>query len=123
MFVRLVVITLATVLMLLWPLKMLKLSKLSLAREMTDNTDDTDDTEYTEYADDTYVTDDTDDTEYTDDDDLRSCSLIGKSGRLFIRLVVLSDVCSDSYRQVGDSSDVTLAFEDAQIIQTLTNDE
>ena len=48
--------------------------------------------------------------------------LIGKSGRLYICVVVRSAgrsvVCHGR-----DSSDVTLAFEDAQVIQTLMDDE
>ena len=43
--------------------------------------------------------------------------LIGKSGRLYIRMVVWSFV-----RHGRDSSDVTLSFEDAQGIQTLMDD-
>jgi hypothetical protein len=44
--------------------------------------------------------------------------LIGKSGRLYICIVGrLFD------RHGHDSSDVTLAFEDAQVIQTLMDDE
>ena len=38
-------------------------------------------------------------------------ALIGKSGRLYIRVVVCSAVC-----HAGNSSDVTLAFKDAQVI-------
>ena len=48
--------------------------------------------------------------------------LIGKSGRLYIRVVVRS-VGRLVVRHGGDSSDVTLAFEDAQVIQTLMDDE
>ena len=69
-------VTLATVLILLWPLKMLKLSDFSQGRRLlsvdTDNTDDTDDkddedaTYYTDHTDHTDNTDDTDDTEDTE---------------------------------------------------------
>ena len=48
--------------------------------------------------------------------------LIGKSGRLYIRVVVRL-VGWSFVRHGGDSSDVTLAFEDAQVIQTLMDDE
>ena len=44
--------------------------------------------------------------------------LIGKSGRHYIRVVVRLVV-----RHGRDSSDVTLAFEDAQVIQTVMDDE
>ena len=44
--------------------------------------------------------------------------LIGKSGRLYIRVVGRSFV-----RPGRDSSDVTLAFEDAQVIQTVMDNE
>ena len=44
--------------------------------------------------------------------------LIGKSGRPYIRMVVCSVV-----RNGHDSSDVTLAFEDAQVIQTVMDYE
>ena len=43
--------------------------------------------------------------------------LIGKSGSLYIRVVGRSFV-----RHGRDSSDVTLAFEDAQVIQTVMDD-
>ena len=44
--------------------------------------------------------------------------LIGKSGRLYIRVVGRLFV-----RHGRDSSDVILAFEDAQVIQTVMDDE
>ena len=44
--------------------------------------------------------------------------LIGKSGRHYIRVVVRLVV-----RHGQDSSDVTLAFEDAQVIKTVIDDE
>jgi hypothetical protein len=44
--------------------------------------------------------------------------LIEKSGRPYIRVVVRLVVCHGP-----DSSDVTLAFEDAQVIQTVMDDE
>ena len=43
---------------------------------------------------------------------------IGKSGRLYIRVVVWSVVC-----HAGDSSDVTLAFEDAKGIPPFSREE
>ena len=48
--------------------------------------------------------------------------LIGKSGRLYIRVVVCL-VGRLFVRHGRDSSDVTLAFEDAQVIQTVMDDE
>ena len=48
--------------------------------------------------------------------------LIGKSGRLYICVVVWL-VGRLFVRHGGDSSDVTLAFEDAQVIQTVMDDE
>ena len=48
--------------------------------------------------------------------------LIGKSGRPYIRVVGRS-VGWFFVRHGGDSSDVTLAFEDAQVIQTVMDDE
>jgi hypothetical protein len=44
--------------------------------------------------------------------------LIGKSERPYIRVVVWLVVCHGR-----NSSDVTLAFEDAQVIQTVIDDE
>ena len=44
--------------------------------------------------------------------------LIGKSERPYIRVVVRLVVCHGR-----NSSDVTLAFEDAQVIQTVIDDE
>ena len=49
---------------------------------------------------------------------LPSLPLIGKSGRLYIRVVGWSVVCHNR-----ESSDVTLAFEDAQVFQTLMDYE
>ena len=48
--------------------------------------------------------------------------LIGKSGRLYIRVVVWL-VGQLFVRHGRDSSDVTLVFEDAQVIQTVMDDE
>jgi hypothetical protein len=48
--------------------------------------------------------------------------LIGKSGRLYIRVVVW--LFGRLFVRHGrDNSDVTLAFEDAQVIQTVMDDE
>ena len=47
--------------------------------------------------------------------------LIGKSGRLYIRVVVWLVVWL-VVRHGRDSFDVTLAFEDAQVIQTVMDD-
>jgi hypothetical protein len=52
--------------------------------------------------------------------------LIGKSGRHYIRVVVWLFGCLAVWlvvRHGPDSSDVTLAFEDAQVIQTVIDDE
>ena len=48
--------------------------------------------------------------------------LIGKSGKLYICVVVWLFVLLVGCRHGGNSSDVTLAFEDAQVIQPLRGD-
>ena len=51
-------------------------------------------------------------------------SLIGKSGRLYICVVVCSlFVQLVGCHYVGDSSDVTLAFEDAQVIKPFSRED